>query len=151
MVSLSEYILEIGKAAREDWTMLPYLVTVLTGFLVTILDFVFLQNLKFQALALVGLFLLVIGGYFRTKARFELKKKAGFGSLATTVRLQIIENHHLVKDGLCKHVRHPIYLGETLRNFGIVSVFSSVYGVLLMAMSTGFLFFRIGERRKNAY
>ena len=148
MVSLSEYILEIKNAVREDWTVLPLLVTVLTGFLVAILDFIFLQNLKFQAFAFVGLFLLVIGGYFRTKARLELKKKAGFDSLAATVRLQIAENHHLVKDGLYKYVRHPIYLGEILRNFGIVSVFSSVYGLLLIAVATGFLFFRIRKEER---
>jgi len=148
MVGLSEYILEIRKAAGEDWTVLPFLVTVLTGFLVAILDFVFLQNLKFQVSALVGIFLLVIGGYFRTKARLELRKKAGFGSLVSTGRLQIVENHHLVKDGLYKHVRHPIYLGEILRNFGIVSVFSSVYGLLLIAVATGFLFFRMRNEER---
>ena len=148
MVSLSGYILEIKNAVREDWTVLPLLVAVLTGFLVAILDFILLQNLKFQAFAFVGLFLLVIGGYFRTKARLELKKKGGFGSLAATVRLQIVENHHLVKDGLYKHVRHPIYLGQILLQFGIVSVFSSVYGVLLMAVATGFLFFRIRNEER---
>ena len=84
----------------------------------------------------------------RTKARLELRKKAGFGSLAATVRLQIIESHHLVRDGLYKLVRHPIYLGTILVNFGIVSVFSSVYGVLLMAVATGFLFFRIRNEER---
>ena len=81
-------------------------------------------------------------------ARLELKKKAGFGSLAATGRLQIVESHHLVKDGLYKHIRHPIYLGEILRNFGVVSIFSSVYGVLLMAVATGFLFFRMKNEEK---
>jgi len=148
MVSLSEYILEIGRAAREDWTVLPFLVATMTGFLVSILDFVFLQNLKFQVFAFVGLFLFVTGGYFRTKARLELKKKAGFGSLAATAKLQIVERHHLVKDGLYRHIRHPLYLGEILRNFGIVSVFSSVYGVLSIAVATGFLFFRIRNEER---
>jgi protein-S-isoprenylcysteine O-methyltransferase Ste14 len=149
MASLLGYILEIKNAVREDWTVLHLLATVLTGFLVAILDFIFLQNLKFQAFALAGLFLLVIGGYLRTKARLELKKKAGFDSLAATARLRIAENRHLVKDGLYRHVRHPIYLGEILRNFGVVSVFSSVYGLLLMAVATGFLFFRIRKEERT--
>ncbi|MCW4020273.1 MAG: isoprenylcysteine carboxylmethyltransferase family protein [Candidatus Bathyarchaeota archaeon] len=96
----------------------------------------------------MGLFLLVIGGYLRNKARFALRRKAGFGSLAATARLQIVENHQLVKDGVYKHIRHPLYLGETLRNLGIVTVFSSVYGVLLIAAATGFLFFRIGNEER---
>ena len=148
MVSLSEYVSELRKGAREDWTLLPFLVTVLTGFLVAILDFVFLQSLEFQIFAFLGLFLLVIGGYLRNKARFALRRKAGFGSLAATARLQIVENHQLVKDGVYKHIRHPLYLGETLRNLGIVTVFSSVYGVLLIAVATGFLFFRIRNEER---
>ena len=148
MVGLSEYFSEIRKASREDWTVIPFLGMVLASFLVAVLDFVLIQNLRFQVFAFVGLVLLMIGGYFRIKARLELRKKAGFGSLAATGRLQIVESHHLVKDGLYKHIRHPIYLGEILRNFGVVSIFSSVYGVLLMAVATGFLFFRMKNEEK---
>ncbi|UCE28932.1 MAG: isoprenylcysteine carboxylmethyltransferase family protein [Candidatus Bathyarchaeota archaeon] len=73
----------------------------------------------------------------------ELKKKAGFSSIASTARLQIVESHRLVKDGLFKHVRHPVYLGETLRNFGFVLIFSSIYGVLFMAGGAILLLIRI--------
>jgi len=114
-------MLRVKKSVKEDWTLLPFLVATSAGFIVAILDFVFLQNLRFQAFALVGLFLLLTGGYLRMKARLELKKKAGFSSFAETARLQTMESHQLVKDGLYKHIRHPIYLGETVRNFGLVS------------------------------
>ena len=131
------------KSIKEDWTLLPLTVTAGTGFIVAILDFVFLQNLTFQVFALAGLSILLIGGYLRMKARLELKKKAGFNSLTATTRLQIVDGHQLVKDGLYKHIRHPIYLAETLRNFGLVLIFSSIYGVLLIAVATIFLLFRI--------
>jgi len=49
----------------------------------------------------------------------------------------------LVKDGLYKHIRHPLYLGEILRNFGIVSIFSSGYGILFIMIGTIFLLLRI--------
>lgn len=127
----------------KDWTFLPFLVTVSTGFIVAILDFIFLQNLKFQLFALAGLFMLLIGGYLRNKARLELKKKAGFGSLAATGKLQVLESHQLVKNGLYKHLRHPIYLGETIRNFGLVLIFSSIYGTLFIVVATIFLLLRI--------
>jgi protein-S-isoprenylcysteine O-methyltransferase Ste14 len=114
----------VRKSIKEDWTLLPLTVTAGTGFIVAILDFVFLQNLTFQVFALAGLSILLIGGYLRMKARLELKKKAGFNSLTATTRLQIVEGHQLVKDGLHKHIRHPIYLAETLRNFGLVLILS---------------------------
>lgn len=141
-------VLKVRKPTKEDWTSLPFLVTAGTGFIAAILDFVFLQNLTFQVFALAGLFLLLIGGYLRMRARLELKKKAGFSSLASTSRLQIVEGHQLVKDGLYKHIRHPLYLGEILRNFGLVSIFSSVYGVLFIAVATIFLLFRIRIEEK---
>jgi protein-S-isoprenylcysteine O-methyltransferase Ste14 len=139
---------KMRKSFTEDWTLLPLLVFLVTGFAVAILDFVFLQNLTFQVYALAGLCLLLIGGYLRFKARFELKKKAGFSSLASTARLQIVENHRLVTDGLYRHVRHPIYLAETLRNFGFVLILSSIYGTLFIAAGTILLLLRIRGEEK---
>ena len=128
--------------------MLPVLVFLGTGFIAAILDFVLLQNLTFQVYALAGLCLLLIGGYLRYKIRYELKRKAGFSSLTSTARLQIVENHRLITDGFYKHVRHPLYLGETLRNFGFVLIFSSLYGVLFIAVGTVFLLLRIRTEEK---
>ena len=136
-------MLKMRKSVKEDWTLLPLLVFLGTGFVAAILDFVFLQNLTFQLFALAGLCLLLIGGYLRYKARMELKRKARFTSLLSTARLQIVESHQLVKDGLYRHVRHPIYLGEILRGFGFVLIFSSIYGVLFMGVGTIFLLLRI--------
>lgn len=140
--------LTVRKSFQEDWTLLPFLVITLIGFIVAILEFIFLQNLKFQVTALTGLLLLLVGGYVRSRARMELKKKAGFSSLAATGRLRVIDNHQLVKDGLYKHIRHPIYLGETIRNLGIVLIFSSIYGLLSIAMATVFLLFRMRAEEK---
>jgi len=141
-------MLKMRKSFKEDWTSLPFLTVTGTGFVAAILDFVFLQNLTFQVFALAGLCLLLIGGYLRFKARIELRKKAGFSSLVSTSRLQVVEGHRLVKDGLYKHVRHPLYLGETIRNFGLVLIFSSIYGVLFIAVGTIFLLLRIRIEEK---
>ncbi len=135
-------LVEKNKSVR-DWTYLPFILIASAGFIAAVLDFVFLQNLNFQVFALVGLFLFVIGGYLRFKSRLQLKEKARYESLAATAKLQIVKDHQLVKDGLYKHIRHPIYLGETLRNFGIVTFLSSIYGILLIAAATIILLFRI--------
>jgi protein-S-isoprenylcysteine O-methyltransferase Ste14 len=131
------------KSMKEDWTMLPILITATLGFVAAMLDFVFLQNLRFQAFAILGLFLLIAGGYMRMKARTQLKEKAGFKTLAETARLQTMEGQRLVKDGLYKHIQHPLYLAETIRNFGFVIIFSSIYGILLIAATTIFIAIRI--------
>jgi protein-S-isoprenylcysteine O-methyltransferase Ste14 len=137
------FLSKIKKSFREDWTSLPFVLITSIGFVVAVIDFIFLQNLKFQFFGLVGLALVMIGGYLRMKARLQLRKKAGFENLVSTSRLQIVEGQQLVKDGLYKHVRHPLYLGETLRNFGIASIFSSGYGILLIMIGTTLLLFRI--------
>ena len=137
------YVLFSVKSFRKDWPSLPFILITSIGFIVAVLDFIFLQNLKFQFFGLIGLALVVIGGYLRLKARLQLRKKAGFDNLASTSRLQIVEGQQLVKDGLYKRIRHPLYLGEILRNFGIVSIFSSGYGILLVMIGTVFLLLRI--------
>ncbi len=77
------------------------------------------------------------------KARLDLKKKAGFSSLVGTSKLQIVKKHKLVKDGLYRHIRHPLYLGEIVRNLGFVLILSSIYGILIVLLASSFLLFRI--------
>ncbi len=137
------FLSKVKKSFREDWTSVLFILITGIGFIVSVIDFVFLQNLRFQFFGLFGLALVIIGGYLRMKARVQLRKKAGFDNLVSTSRLQIVEGQRLVKDGLYKHVRHPLYLGEILRNFGIVSIFSSGYGILLVMIGTIFLLLRI--------
>ena len=139
---------EVEKTLKEDWTVIPFLGLTLLGFAAAILDFVFLQNFSFQIFALAGLLLLIVGGFIRMKARLELKKKAGYDSLAGTTKLKIVKEHKLVTDGLYKYIRHPLYLGEILRNLGLVVIFSSVYGISIVLLASIFLLFRIEIEEK---
>ena len=139
---------EVKKTLKEDWTVIPFLGLTLLGFAAAILDFVYLQNFSFQIFTLAGLLLLLVGGLIRMKARLELKKKAGYGSLVGRAQLQIVKEHKLVKDGLYKYVRHPLFLGEILRNLGFVVIFSSVYGILIVLLASIFLLFRIEIEEK---
>jgi protein-S-isoprenylcysteine O-methyltransferase Ste14 len=139
---------EVKKTLKEDWTVIPFLGLTLLGFVAAILDFVFLQNFSFQIFAVPGLIFLIVGGLIRMKARLQLKKKAGFDTLVGTSKLKVVKEHHLVKDGLYKHVRHPLYLGEILRNLGLVIIFSSAYGTLIVLLASTFLFFRMDIEEK---
>lgn len=89
------------KPVREDWTVLSSLALTTLGFIIAVINFVCRQNLSFRVFAFVGFNLLLLaGGSVRMKVRLELKKKAGFGSLTGTARLQMATKHQLVKDGL---------------------------------------------------
>lgn len=60
-----------------------------------------------------------------------------------TMRLSIVENQQLVKDGYFKHIRHPIYFGETLRDVSFAIMLSSFLGLIFMILGCIFLLFRI--------
>ena len=128
----------------EDWPLIPYLVIILVGFAVAIIDFVFWQQLVFQfnILAILGIISMIIGGVMRSYPRKTLAE-AGFGSIWNTPRLKIVKGHKLVTTGFYKHVRHPIYTGEIFRDYCIPLLVSSLYGIIIMTVGIVFLLFRI--------
>jgi len=133
---------------REDWPATAYLVTAIAGFAVIIYDFWIIQDLqfKFNILNTAGILIALTGGIFRFMSRLALRK-AGLGILESS-RLKIIEDQKLVTDGIYKYIRHPLYLGEVLRNHGSALAFSSLYGFVLMSLATLFLHFRMGIEEK---
>ena len=133
---------------REDWAVIPYIILLLIGFIVSIIDFVYVQMLVFQtSWVILGIPLLVFGGVMRFMPRRSLAK-AGFGSIWKTPFLQIVEDQQLVTDGYYKHIRHPIYLGEIGRALGWAITLSSLYGLVLMIIGLVFLLIRIEIEEK---
>jgi protein-S-isoprenylcysteine O-methyltransferase Ste14 len=128
---------------KKDWPALIYLVLAMIGFVVSIYDFWKLQNLNFQIgiILVPAIILLIIGGTLRIVSRKSLLK-AGF-TMVGSGKLQIVENHRLLTDGVYSHVRHPLYLGEISRNLGFALLFSSLYGLVVMIIANLFLIMRI--------
>ena len=128
---------------REDWTAIPYILLVITGFIVSLYDFVILQqvNIQLTIFGVTGFILLVIGGILRLVSRRTLKK-AGF-TLFNSGRLQVVEDHQLVTDGVYRLIRHPLYLGEIARNVGFALILTSLLGVIVMVVGNAFLLLRI--------
>lgn len=58
-------------------------------------------------------------------------------------RLKVVEDQELVTDGVYRYIRHPLYLGEVLRNHGSALALSSAYGFAVMSLATLFLHFRM--------
>jgi len=62
--------------------------------------------------SLLGIVLMLLGTALRWAAIFTLKRYF-------TVNVTILEDHHIVKRGLYKHLRHPSYTGLLLRYLGL--------------------------------
>lgn len=128
---------------KEDWAAVPYIVIGSSGFIVALYDFLKLQGMSFHLniFTVSGVPLLILGGVMRIQSRRALMG-AGLGLLSSS-RLKIVEDQRLVTEGVYRHVRHPLYLGEISRNFGFCLILSSLYGFLLMAVGNLVLLFRI--------
>ncbi|MHA1951656.1 MAG: methyltransferase family protein [Candidatus Thorarchaeota archaeon] len=134
---------------REDWPLVAYIVCILIGVLFTLYDFVVLQQLVFQfnILVIIGVLFMIVGVTMRSLPRRSLST-AGFGSIWDTPRLKIVKGHKLVIDGYYKHIRHPIYTGEILRNYSLPLILSSLFGFVFMTVGIVSLLFRIGIEEK---
>ena len=133
---------------REDWPVIPYITCILLALIASILDFILIQQYLFQLIGIIIAVIIAIGAIiFRLYPRWALLKH-GFPSLMSTARLQIVENHTLIKTGLYKRIHHPLYLGEIMRAFILPSLFWSLYGALLGVGAVIFLLFRIQIEEK---
>ncbi len=133
---------------REDWAVIPYIVLLLTGFIISIYDIVYVRMMVFQVVwVIIGIPFLLFGGALRYLPRRTLAN-AGFGSIWKTPFLQIVEDQRLVTNGYYKHIRHPIYLGEIGRAFGWAITLSSLSGLVFMTVGIIFLLIRIEIEEK---
>ncbi len=132
----------------EDWAVVPFLSLTMLGFAATVYDFTVIQGLGFQLspLSLLGLAMLVFGGYLRLMSRRQLMR-AGLTMLGSS-RLVIAEGQRLVTDGLYSRIRHPLYLGEIARNLGFTLILTSGYGFALVLLGSVFLLFRIRREER---
>jgi protein-S-isoprenylcysteine O-methyltransferase Ste14 len=79
-------------------------------------------------IALLGLSLLILGGVILIVGRLQI---GNFGSGI----LVIEDNHRLVKSGVYKYIRNPIYTGALMSSFASILIFRSIF-----AGSAGFLY-----------
>ena len=76
---------------REDWPVIPYLTILLLGIIVSILDFIVIQQwvLQVNIWFITAIVLLLPIIYLRTYPR-KILRDAGFPNLVSTARLQIV-------------------------------------------------------------
>ena len=68
----------------------------------------------------IGYLLLITGGIFTIVGRWQIGK---FGSGI----LVIEKDHQLMKEGIYKYIRHPIYAGGILCSFGSIFIFRCIF------------------------
>ena len=137
-----------NERPRIDRLMIALSVSMLAGFVASVLDFVLVQMMVIQIHWLViGFLLLVIGTVVKTLPRKRLVE-AGFGSAKSTAYLQIVKDQKLVTDGLYKHIRHPIYCGDILQKYGWVIMLASLYGLLFVTVGAACYLFRIRNEER---
>jgi protein-S-isoprenylcysteine O-methyltransferase Ste14 len=138
----------IKLGLREDWAVVPFLSLTMLGFAMAVYDFTMIQGIGFRIslVSILGLAMLVFGGYFRFMSRRQLMR-AGLTMLGSS-RLVIAEGQRLVTDGLYRSIRHPLYLGEITRNLGFTLILTSGYGFALVFLGSVFLFFRMQREER---
>lgn len=115
---------------------MPVVIFTIAGILVSLLTYD-----ESRPLAVIcGFVLMILGFGLELMIRSTLITKAHFPNFVSTKRLMIVDDHKLIMDGIFGYIRHPLYLGRIVANFGIAIFFSSYWGVLLMAFAAlGFL------------
>jgi protein-S-isoprenylcysteine O-methyltransferase Ste14 len=75
--------------------------------------------------SILAIIFILIGGTIAIVSRVQLGQ---YGS----PRIVIQQEHKLIKTGLYKHIRHPMYLGNIIYITGFPLIFSSIFGTLLL-------------------
>ena len=94
---------------------------------VALWDFVYVQEMvfRFDLVESLGLLVILAGFSMRNIARKTLGNYFLDG-------IKFLPRHKLVKHGVYRYIRHPVYLGSILLNVGIILLFSSPLGFLVM-------------------
>jgi protein-S-isoprenylcysteine O-methyltransferase Ste14 len=109
-----------------------------SGLLVSLADFIVVQKMmyRFDLINLVGFVFLPAGLGLRALATRTLGRY-----FSPDVR--ILPEHKLIRVGIYKHVRHPIYLGTLLAFFSVPLLFHSLSGFLVMTLKIPLTIYRI--------
>jgi len=127
------------QTKKADWEfIIPASLIFFPALLVTLWDFTKVQEMTYRLglVNVVGLGLGLTGVSIRRVAEGTLRKYHSY-VLRTT------KKHGLIKQGICKHIRYPAYLGMLLYCMGIPMFFSSLYGFFLMLGFIPFILYRI--------
>ena len=107
---------------KERLTTWLFLFAYLTTLAITFLDFFKLKILTFNYEIIFGI-LLAGGIALRLLCRMWLRR-------FFSIHIKIKKDHEIVRKGLYKYVRHPMYTSTLLIFLGFAGIFSSILGII---------------------
>jgi len=134
----------MSEIEKADWYFIVPATTVwVLSILVTAWDFLQLQGMvyHFGVVNVVGLALFWAGVSLRAIGKRTLAKSYSYV-------LRVSQKKALVKHGVYRFVRHPIYLAAILYTTGTPLIFSSVYGFLVILGFIPCILYRIDIEEK---
>jgi protein-S-isoprenylcysteine O-methyltransferase Ste14 len=134
---------------KEDWPFIPIMIFGFLSCILSLIDFIFIQQLPFQInlYFFIGVPFILLGGVIETQIRLALKK-SGFRNIISTIRLKTINKHILITDGWFKYVRHPMYFGVIFQLIGISFIFTSFISIIPIIIVIIFILIRIPIEEK---
>jgi protein-S-isoprenylcysteine O-methyltransferase Ste14 len=132
------------KTIKKDWVfIIPTTLIFFSSLTITGVDFIIFQSYKFKinVFSILGIILFIISFLLRQYCKKVLGKYYSYG-------LQTSNEHKLIKTGIYKHIRHPVYAAMLIYTPAIPLIFSSLYGFLIMLIIIPFVFYRINIEEK---
>ncbi len=130
------------KTTREDWYFIvPSSLIFFFALIISVWDFIIIQKANYGIINIIGVILFLTGLIIRLIGKRTLGRYYSYG-------LKTLPDHKLIKHGIYKHIRHPIYLAIILYGMGIPMFFSSLYGFLIMLCLIPLIFYRIKIEEK---
>jgi protein-S-isoprenylcysteine O-methyltransferase Ste14 len=117
--------------------ILPYILSVI----VSILEYELTDIKTVWFLSLLGVFFFIIGSTIQISGLIKLGDK-----FSNVVELQ--NDHDLVKSGIYKIIRHPIYLGIILMSFSSILILNTIYPLIFVIASFASIIARIQKEEK---
>ena len=121
---------------RDVWFLLPALLIWISALVVSVWD-LRSQGFRFTLLSGVGALLFVVGLVVRVVAAVTLRQSYSW-------TLEIREGHQLVRHGIYRYVRHPVYLGALMGATAVPVFLSSLLGFIIVLLAVPLFVYRIG-------
>ncbi|MCW4048859.1 MAG: isoprenylcysteine carboxylmethyltransferase family protein [Candidatus Bathyarchaeota archaeon] len=134
----------LDDARREDmWFYVPAFLTWTISLAVTAWDLVKLQGgvIMLSPATVIGVILFAAGLPIRLLGYRTLRESYSW-------TLEIREGHRLVKHGVYRYLRHPIYTGTLLGAYAVPVFCSSLYGFLVLSPAISLLLYRINVEER---
>ena len=119
------------NAIRKDLFsfLIPWITIMYLAIAVSLWEFAWVRDsqITLSALFITGITLIAIGLTIALVAVFTLRR-------SYSSSLVIREDHQLIRHGIYRHVRHPVYSGTSVALFGMPLCLSSLFGLGIMLL-----------------